>query len=332
MSRVLDTILLTALPASGKSEVRRYLEHQDPETVARDFHMGPTVQLDDYPYVHMMRRISEEMRRAGESPLFFPSGDQPFSEPRDWGTLIELVNEDYRDLHRRPKLEPASAAEWLFDRLDAARIKVGADPALGKLPTEARRRLVSALEDEAKELLEEKLAGIPDSLEGKTIVIEFARGGPQGSSMPLDPPYGYAYSFSRLSDEILGRASVLYIWVTPEESRRKNEERAKPGPEGDASILHHGVPITVMLGDYGTDDLGWLIEQSDRPGTIRVETRGRTFHLPVARFDNRTDLTTFIREEPDRWPKASVEAVHAELRRALTELAGEAGPRSGDRG
>lgn len=320
MSRLLDTVLLTALPASGKSEVRRYLALQDARTVADDFHMGPTVQLDDYPYVHMMRRISQEMVAAGLSPAFFPSNDQPFKEPRDWGTLIELVNEDYRDLHAKPTIAPASAATWLFDRYDAARAKVGAPPAIGTLPAAARAKLAEILEAESRTLLEEKLAGIPDSLEGKTIVIEFARGGPQGASMPLKAPFGYAYSFACLSDEILSRASVLYIWVTPEESRRKNDERAKPGLEGDASILHHGVPIAVMLGDYGTDDLGWLVETSDRPGTVRVEARGKVFHMPVARFDNREDLTTFIREDRQNWPPAAVKAIHDELRRALTAL------------
>jgi len=321
MTRILDTVLLTALPASGKSEVRRYLALQDPETVAAEFHMGPTVQLDDYPYVHMMRRISEELSKVGREPIFFPSGDQPFFEPKDWGTLIELINEDYRDLREPPRIAPGSAATWLLDRLDSARSRVGADPALGKLPAGVRDALAAALEDEARTLLQDKLAEIPDSLDGKTIVIEFARGGPQGSSMPLDPPFGYAYSFAALSDEILERAAVLYIWVTPEESRRKNDERAKPGREGDASILHHGVPIAVMLGDYGTDDMGHLIEASDRPGTVCVETRGKTFHLPVARFDNRRDLTTFIREDPSEWPKESTEAIRDELKRALGELA-----------
>lgn len=320
MSRILDTVLLTALPASGKSEVRRYLALQDMTTSAEGFHMGPTVQLDDYPYVHMMRRISEEMAHAGLEPLFFPSNDEPFRDARDWGTLIELVNEDYEDLHAKPKIAPASAAAWLFDRFDAARKKAGADPALGKLPADVRKKLETALEAEAAQLLADKLAGIPESLTGKTIVIEFARGGPQGSTMPLAPPYGYAYSFATLSDHILSRASILYIWVTPEESRRKNEERAKPGRDGDASILHHGVPIAVMLGDYGTDDMGWLIESSDKPGTVRVATRGKVFHLPVTRFDNRKDLTTFIREDESKWPKESVAAIDAELRRAMGEL------------
>ena len=320
MSRNLDTVLLTALPASGKSEVRRWLALQDPETQSRQYHMGETVQLDDYPYVHMMRRISEELAHAGHDPIFFPSGLEPFQEPLDWGTLIELVNEDYEDLHAKPTINPPSAAAWLFDRLDSARRKVGADPRLGKLPADIRKKLETALESEARQLLKDKLDGITASLDGKTIVIEFARGGPDGSSMPLTPPYGYRYSFSRLSDHILGRASVLYIWVTPEESRRKNEERAKPGRDGDASILHHGVPIKVMLGDYGTDDMAHLIETSDKPGTVMIETRGKTFHLPVTRFDNRADLTTFIRDDPSAWPKEKDAAIRAEMKRALDEI------------
>ncbi|HEX7880821.1 MAG TPA: hypothetical protein VF720_15520 [Candidatus Eisenbacteria bacterium] len=321
MSRNLDTVLLTALPASGKSEVRRWLAHQDPAVQAREYHMGETVQLDDYPYVHMMRRISEELARAGRDPIFFPSGMEPFKDSLDWGTLIELINEDYEDLHAKPAIKPASAAAWLFDRMDEARKKVGADPALGKLPADVRKSLETTLEAEARQLLDDKLAGIPASLEGKTIIIEFARGGPDGSSMPLESPYGYQYSFSKLSDHILGRASILYIWVTPEESRRKNEERARPGRDGDASILHHGVPIKVMLGDYGTDDMAHLIETSDKPGTVTVRTRGKSFHLPVTRFDNRNDLTTFIRDDPSKWPAAQDNAIRAEMKRALGVIA-----------
>ena len=104
MSKLIDTILLTALPASGKSEVRRFLALQDAETVAHEYYMGPTVQLDDYPYVHMMRRISQECVDRKIEPPFFRSNDQPFLDARDWGTLIALsrsrcsaaVREHYR--------------------------------------------------------------------------------------------------------------------------------------------------------------------------------------------------------------------------------------------
>ena len=75
---------------------------------------------------------------------------EPFQEPLDWGTLIELINEDYEDLHHKPTLNPASAAAWLLDRLDAARVKVGAAPALGKLTPELRRRLEEVLDKRRK--------------------------------------------------------------------------------------------------------------------------------------------------------------------------------------
>ena len=98
MTRTIDTLLLLALPASGKSELRRYLAHLDAQVAEEDFHLGSTVQLDDYPYVHMMRRISQELALTGEDPVFFADDGSSFTEPRDWGTLIHLLNEDYGQL------------------------------------------------------------------------------------------------------------------------------------------------------------------------------------------------------------------------------------------
>lgn len=318
MPELIDVLLLVALPASGKSEVRRYLAGLTPEQCRDDMHMGPTVQLDDYPYVHMMRRVSQELRAAGHDGVFFDSDDLPMKEFKDWGTLIELLNEDFADLMARRRPSPASAAEWLLDRYDAARRKVGADPAFGALPAKVRAALVAGIEKDAAELLRDKNAGIVDSLEGRTIVIEMARGGPDGATMPLPAPLGYRYSLATLDDAILRRASVLYIWVTPEESRRKNTERTDPNDPG--SILHHGVPMAVMLGDYGCDDMGWLIEQADRPDTVKIEARGTTYHLPVARFDNRTDKTTFVRADRSAWKPDQVKALHDGLSEALGRL------------
>jgi hypothetical protein len=312
-------LLLLALPASGKSEVRRYLASLKPEQCRDDMHLGPTVQLDDYPYVHMMRRISQELRKRRHDGLLFDSDDLPMKEPRDWGTLIELLNEDFDDLVHRRRSAPPSPAAWLLDRLDRARAKVGADPAFARLPAPLRTELVQALEAEAAELVRDKNAGLPDTLDGKTVVIEFARGGPDGAALPLPPPLGYRYSLGRLSDAILERASILYVWVTPEESRRKNHERTDPNDPG--SILHHGVPMAVMLGDYGTDDMAWLIEHSGRPDTVTVETRGRSHHLPVARFDNRKDKTTFVRADRASWKPEDVKALHSGLSDALGRLA-----------
>ena len=318
MSNLIDVLLLTALPASGKSEVRRYFTGLTPEQCRDEMHVGPTVQLDDYPYVHLMRRISQELRKRGQDGLFFDSNDLPMKEQKDWGTLMELLNEDFDDLVKRHRPAPQSAAGWLLDRFDTARRKVSARPALGQLEPAVRRELVQALEAECAELLRDKNAGIPDSLKGRTVVIEFARGGPDQSTLPLPAPLGYRYSFATLSAEILARASVLYVWVTPEESRRKNIERTDPNDPG--SILHHGVPMAVMLGDYGCDDMDWLLQQSDRPDTVRVEAYGRTWYLPVGRFDNRVDKTTFVRGDRAQWKAADVAALHDGLAGALARV------------
>jgi hypothetical protein len=318
MPETLDTVLLLALPASGKSEVRRYLDLLAPEECRRDFHMGQTAQLDDFPYVHLMRRIDDELEALGQARIFFQTAAKPFIDTKDWGTLIHLINEDHRDMLAKKIAKPASVAMHLLERIDRAAARTGLAKRLEQLAPKTREAICAKIEQEAAAQLADKQAAYPDSLDGKTLVIEFARGGPQDSAMPLPKEYGYRYSLSQLSDEILSRSTILYIWVTPEESRRKNDARADPDDPG--SILHHGVPIDVILGDYGCDDLDWLEQQSDRPGTIRVEANEKTYHLPVARFDNRVDKTSFIRNERSDWKPAEVEAIHQGLKGALDKL------------
>jgi len=318
MSRHLDVLLLLALPASGKSEVRRYLASLSAEECHDQFGIGHTVQLDDFPYVHMMRRISDELTARGREGLFFISPALPFRNPVDWLTLIELVNEDYADLVAGRRPSPSAAAPWLFERIDKARTRAGGPPALSTLPSDLRKEVAAAVEQDAADLLAAKVAEVPDSLEGKTVVIEFARGGADGSPMPLPKPFGYRHSLAQLAPEILNKASILYIWVTPEESRRKNEARTDPDDPG--SILHHGVPLAVMYGDYGCDDMQWLLDRSDQSDTVTVARDGHTHHLPLGRFDNRVDRTTFIREESAAWSPGDVAALRAGLKEAFDPL------------
>lgn len=318
MSKLIDTLLLLALPASGKSEVRRYLAKLTPDQCREDFGLGPTVQLDDFPYVHIMRRIDEELGRRGQETLFFWRQDRPFRDPIEWGSLIELLNEDYADLRARRRGAASGHGAALLDRLEQARQRVGGPPKISRLPGSLQQELAAALDGEAADLQRKKEAEYPESLEGKTIVIEFARGGADGSTMPLPAPFGYQYSLSRLSDDILSRSSILYVWVTPEESRRKNDARADPNDPG--SILHHGVPLEVMMKDYGCDDMDYLMTVSDRPDTVSITAHGKTYRLPVARFDNRVDKTTFVREDPSRWSPADVKALHEGLARAFAPL------------
>ena len=170
-------------------------------------------------------------------------------------------------------------------------------------------------------MVEERRAQCAIDLTGKTIVIEFARGGPQGSRMPIEAPNGYQYSLSQLSDDILGRSAILYIWVTPEESRRKNDARADPDNPG--SILFHGVPMEVMLWEYGCDDMDYLLENSPVQGKLAFLARGKQYNLRVGRFDNRVDKTTFVRDPKEEWKEEDIEAIHVELKKAMAQLVGE---------
>jgi hypothetical protein len=311
MTAPLETLLLLALPASGKSELRRYLDTRSPDELAA-LHLRPSVQLDDYPYVHLMRRISAELTALDGDPVFFTSSGDGWLEPRDWGTLIHLLNEDYEALST-PR--PALRADDLLNRLDAARRAVGAPAPFAGMPGPTRAALCEAIEDEVDGTQQTV------DLSKHTVVIEFARGGPDGAAFPLEPPHGYAYSLVQLSETILESAAILYVWVDPSESRKRNRERAQPGREGDASILHHGVPESVMLDEYGTDDMAWLMDESDRPGTVRIDAHDRMFHIPVVRFDNRVDRTSFLRDEIDSWDCDQLEALRSTLADGFDRLA-----------
>jgi len=314
---VFKTVLLVALPASGKSEVRNLMAHMPPEKLKKEFHIGETLQLDDFPYVHMMRRIDNELSALGRQRIFYP-GEAPFIDGRDWGTLCALLNEDYQDLMNRSAVTADSAAQLLFDRIDRAAQTAGLPPRLQRLPEEIRRELARRLEKEARAMLEAKHAGYPDSFEGKTVIIECARGGPEGASMPLTGTFGYQYSLPMFSPAILENAVVLYIWVTPEESRRKNSDRADPNNPG--SNLHHGVPMAVMLGDYGTDDMLYLAQTSEAPGTVTVRAHDQAYHLPIGIFDNRSDRTTFLREDTEQWNADQVRQVVESIRKAADAM------------
>jgi hypothetical protein len=327
MTQLLDTILLFSLPASGKSEVRRYLASLTPDQCRNDFHMGPTLQLDDYPYVHLMHRIDDELKAHGLDYAYYLGPDRPFRDNWTWAVLMELLNEDFANLMASRQTLVASAAQHLFDRLDGAHAKVGLAQPLGGIPHRIRVRMAETLEAECRAELDGLNRQNALDKAGRTLVIEAARGGPNGSAFPLCPPHGYETAFQTLSPAILERACVLYVWVEPTESRRKNIERGRPNGQG--SILHHSVPMEVMLGQYGCDDMAWLMDQSDRPGAIRVERTilegGRhatqVYHLPVARFDNRNDLTTFVREDQKHWKLADVQAIHGGLKAAFDQLA-----------
>jgi len=198
-------------------------------------------------------------------------------------------------------------------------LAVGARPVTERIPPKLLTRVARVLDDEIASFLRDLGNELGKYRESSTVIVEFARGGPQGAPFPLPEPHGYAYTLPHLGAEMLRRSSVLYVWVTPEESRRRNRERAGAGPEEEASLLHHRVPEVVMRNDYGTDDVRWLIERGK--GFIRVLAGGEDHRLVATAFDNRSDFTSFLRSEPSEWPEESVAAIHANLKRAFARLA-----------
>jgi len=208
----LEVLLFLSLPTGGKSEIRKNLSNISSQNKLDGYKVGPMVLLDDSPYVGIMRRISQELEKRGRDPIFYTSSALALTDPRDRGTLVHLLNEDYEDIIKQRIPTPVSASLYLFDRLDKARTKAGAEPKLSKLPKELRLELAKVLEKEASDLLQEKNLEIEQSLaySQKTIAIGLSRDGADESKKPLPQPYDHNYTLSHLSKEILEKAKILY--------------------------------------------------------------------------------------------------------------------------
>jgi len=118
-----------------------------------------------------------------------------------------------------------------------------------------------------------KMARDPAYHDRMTTLVEFARGG--------DDAIHHALSF--LSDEMLSKASLMYIRVTYEESLHKNRRRARKGEED--SILYHSLPDEKMDFYYKTND--WDKLEAKDPNFIEV----RGHMIPYAVFENMPEKT-----------------------------------------
>ena len=175
-------------------------------------------------------------------------------------------------------------------------------------------------------LLHEKYANIPKSLEGKTIVFEFARGGAKGATMPLSEPYGYEYSMSLFDKKILEKAAILYIWVTPEQSKQKCHQREKEGLEGKSQTvstqlsLNHGLPDLVLDQEYGTDDFEYLLNKSPNKNYLPIIKDDIEYKIKAGRLDNRNDLTSDFRKPQNEWTKEQIEKLANALKEAFDKI------------
>ncbi len=118
-----------------------------------------------------------------------------------------------------------------------------------------------------------KLARDPKYHDTKTTLVEFARGGDDGILEALN----------YLHEDVLKRASLLYIKVSYEESVRKNRRRARKGQED--SILYHSLPDEKMDFYYKTND--WEKIAAKNPNYIEV----KGFKIPYGVFENEPEKT-----------------------------------------
>ena len=118
-----------------------------------------------------------------------------------------------------------------------------------------------------------KLARNPGYHDRTTTLIEFARGGKNGIHQAL----------TYLHEDILNRATLVYIRVSYDESVRKNHRRARKGQED--SILYHSLPDEKMEFYYKTND--WEKLEKKDPNYIKV----KGFKIPYAVFENEPEKT-----------------------------------------
>ena len=334
-TKVLPILMFCALPASGKSESRRFFKSLTPEEMSQ-FHLGDSsTQVDDYPYVDALEKIDVFCKETLDTTIFKDPNTRLFLNGYEWGVLTYLINEDYLDLKKLDKKIPEEfekdPVKWLFDRYDAASEKTGKVPRrLEELEKKSDKTKFAEFKkkcfDLCKTLLHDKYDNIPESLEGKTIIFEFSRGGEKGSSFPLPAPYGYQYTLSLFDDEILNNANILYIWVTPEQSFNKNKQRALEGLQGKSQTvstqlsLNHGVPDTVMNHEYGVDDFEYLISQSKDGKYVPIIKNGKEFKVKAGRLDNRTDLTSDFRKPQKDWTKEQIDNMTQAMKKAFDAL------------
>ena len=100
MSRdTFDILFLIARPAAGKSEIIDYLKRTEEATRRARFHIGPFVELDDFPMLWTWFEEDRILTRMGR-PRLHTDADEYFTHRYLWDLLIERLSLDYAKLLR----------------------------------------------------------------------------------------------------------------------------------------------------------------------------------------------------------------------------------------
>ena len=148
--KLLDTVLCFRSRLRGKSEVRTYMASLTEEQCRRDFGMGPTLQLDDYPYVHLMHCIDDELQAARLARCLLPRRQPALPRQLDVGGSDRAAQrEDYAHLITGSRMKRRAPPSFLFDRLDAAHKKFGL-PDDGRCAAPHSQKVAACVESEAR--------------------------------------------------------------------------------------------------------------------------------------------------------------------------------------
>ena len=58
------------------------MNENNPDQMVSDFHIGENLQLDDFPYVWLMRQVDIALQKRGYDSLYYPSDELPTYDGR----------------------------------------------------------------------------------------------------------------------------------------------------------------------------------------------------------------------------------------------------------
>lgn len=99
MHDTFDILFLIARPAAGKSEIIDYLKRTDEQTRRARFHIGPFIELDDFPLLWAWFEEDRILTRLGR-PRLHTDADEYFLYDYLWDVLIERLGLAYARLIR----------------------------------------------------------------------------------------------------------------------------------------------------------------------------------------------------------------------------------------
>ena len=94
-----DVLILNARPAAGKSEIIAFLRLTPDDERLKQFHIGPFVEIDDFPMLWAWFEEDAILERLGH-PRLHSTPDQYFQFEGLWHVLIERISLEYAKLAR----------------------------------------------------------------------------------------------------------------------------------------------------------------------------------------------------------------------------------------